>query len=85
MQFAGQGGAQDPPRAICAEPVEDRKQKPVQRSSAAELGLTSDELVPTQSVVAVHDAPAKAAGEVVPAGAETTARIADLLAEAKVI
>src|SRR2546428_9272458 len=61
------------PRYPSLKGIMGAKQKPVQRSSAAELGLTSDELVPTQSVVAVHDAPAKAAGEVVPAGPETTA------------
>ncbi|MDP9297060.1 MAG: electron transfer flavoprotein subunit beta/FixA family protein [Actinomycetota bacterium] len=73
------------PRYPSLKGIMSAKQKPVQRSSAADLGLASDELVPTQSVVAVHDAPAKASGEVVPAGPETAARIADLLAEAKVI
>ena len=58
------------------------KSKPVERLSAADLGVA--DLAPTQTVASVTDAPTKAGGEIV-SGDEAVARIADLLAEAKVI
>jgi electron transfer flavoprotein beta subunit len=61
------------------------KQKPVERLTVADLGLDPSAVVSAQSVAAVTDAPAKAGGEVVPAGDEAIARIADLLNEAGVI
>jgi len=73
------------PRYPSLKGIMSAKTKPVERPSVADLGFSPDELDSTQSVVAVRDAPAKAAGEVVAAGPDTPARIADLLAEAKVI
>jgi electron transfer flavoprotein beta subunit len=58
------------------------KSKSVDTMSAADLGVT--DLAATQTVAAVTDAPAKAGGEIV-TGDEGVARIADLLADAKVI
>jgi electron transfer flavoprotein alpha/beta subunit len=58
------------------------KSKPVERLTTADLGVA--DVQATQTVAGVTDAPAKAGGEIV-AGDEAIARIADLLAEAKVI
>jgi electron transfer flavoprotein alpha/beta subunit len=60
------------------------KQKPLEELSLADLGLTAEDVRATQRVVAVEPAPEKAAGEVIPADG-AAARIADLLADAKVI
>jgi len=73
------------PRYPSLKGIMSAKQKPVDRLSAADLGLAADGTTATQSVVGVTDAPVKAAGEVIEAGPDTAARIADLLAEAKVI
>ncbi len=73
------------PRYPTLKGIMGAKQKPVDRLTAADLGLPPGELVSTQSVVGVEDAPAKAGGEVIQAGDGAAARIADLLAEAKVI
>lgn len=77
-------GATDP-RYPSLKGIMSAKQKPVERLSAADLGLAEDDLVASQSVASVTDMPRKAAGEVIQAGPDAAARIADLLAEAKVI
>jgi electron transfer flavoprotein beta subunit len=77
-------GATDP-RYPSLKGIMSAKQKPVEKLTAADLGLSEDDLVPSQSVATVTDMPSKAAGEVIQAGPDTAARIADLLAEAKVI
>jgi electron transfer flavoprotein beta subunit len=61
------------------------KTKPLERPSTAELGLEPADLVPTQRVVDVRDAPDKPGGVIVEADPTTPARIADLLAEAGVL
>ena len=71
------------PRYPSLKGIMAAKAKPVDRLSASDLGV--DDLAPTQSVLAVTDAPAKAGGEVLAAGDDAVARIADLLAEAGVI
>jgi electron transfer flavoprotein beta subunit len=73
------------PRYPSLKGIMSAKQKPVERLGAAELGLSPEELVSTQSVVEVVDAPAKAAGEIIAGGPEAAVRIADLLADAKAI
>jgi electron transfer flavoprotein beta subunit len=73
------------PRYPSLKGIMQAKQKPLDRLTVADLGLTADDVAPTQSVVQVTDAPAKAGGEVLPAGDEAVAKIADLLTEAKVI
>jgi len=70
------------PRYPSLKGIMAAKSKPVERLSAADLGV--NDLASTQSVAAVTDAPPKAGGEIV-SGDEAVARIADLLAEAKVI
>jgi electron transfer flavoprotein beta subunit len=73
------------PRYPTLKGIMSAKHKPVERLSVADLGLSTEDVTVTQSIVAVEDAPAKARGEIVQAGEGTAARIADLLAEAKVI
>jgi len=73
------------PRYPTLKGIMSAKSKPVDRLSAADLGLSPEDLVSTQSVADVTDAPAKAGGEVIQAADDAVARIADLLAEAKVI
>jgi electron transfer flavoprotein beta subunit len=73
------------PRYPSLKGIMSAKQKPVERLGAAELGLSPEELVSTQSVVEVVDAPAKAAGEIIAGSPEAAVRIADLLADAKAI
>lgn len=72
------------PRYPSLKGIMAAKQKPIERLSAEDLGLTSEQLTPTQQVTGVEDAPQKAGGEIVDA-AEGVGRVADLLAEAKVI
>ena len=74
-------GATDP-RYPSLKGIMAAKSKPVDTVSAGDLGVT--DLAATQTVAAVTDAPAKAGGEIV-TGDEAVVRIADLLAEAKVI
>lgn len=73
------------PRYPTLKGIMSAKQKPLERLSLADLGLSADDVASTQSVVAVEDAPAKDGGEILQAGDNTAARIADLLSEAKVI
>jgi electron transfer flavoprotein beta subunit len=73
------------PRYPSLKGIMSAKQKLVDRLSATDLGLDGDDTVASQSIVAVTDAPGKAAGEVIQAGPDTAARIADFLADAKVI
>ncbi len=72
------------PRYPSLKGIMAAKQKPLERLTAEELGLTADVLAPTQRVVDVEDAAPKAGGEIIGAD-EAVARVADLLAEAKVI
>ncbi len=74
-------GATDP-RYPSLKGIMAAKSKPVDTVSAGDLGVT--DLAATQTVAAVTDAPAKAGGEIV-TGDEAVVRIADLLADAKVI
>jgi electron transfer flavoprotein beta subunit len=70
------------PRYPSLKGIMAAKSKPVERLSAADLGVSDTAAM--QTVAAVTDAPAKAGGEVV-TGDEAVARIADLLADAKAI
>jgi electron transfer flavoprotein beta subunit len=73
------------PRYPSLKGIMQAKTKPIDRLSVADLGLSEDDVRPTQTVVGVEDAPAKAGGEVIGAGDDAVARIADLLAEARAI
>jgi len=70
------------PRYPSLKGIMAAKSKPVETVSAADLGVT--DLAATQTVAAVTDAPAKAGGEIV-TGDDAVVRIADFLADAKVI
>jgi electron transfer flavoprotein beta subunit len=72
------------PRYPTLKGIMGAKQKPLEELSLADLGLTPDDVAPTQRVDAVEPAPLKGPGEVVQ-GDAAAGRVADLLAEAKVI
>ncbi len=72
------------PRYPTLKGIMGAKQKPLEQLSLADLGLSSADVAPTQRVVAVEAAPQKGPGEVIQ-GDGAAARIADLLADAKVI
>ena len=76
-------GATDP-RYPTLKGIMGAKQKPLEQLSLADLGLSAGDLAPTQRVLAVEAAPQKGAGEVIQ-GDGAASRIADLLADAKVI
>ena len=61
------------------------KKAPLEEISVSDLGLSADDITASQSVSGTSAAPEKAAGEVIEAGDDAAVRIADLLAEAKVI
>jgi electron transfer flavoprotein beta subunit len=73
------------PRFPTLKGIMSAKSKPMEQLSVADLGLTAEQVVPVQRVTAVDAAPQKGAGEVISADGDAAARIADLLAEAKVI
>jgi electron transfer flavoprotein beta subunit len=70
------------PRYPSLKGIMAAKSKPVEQLTTADLGV--NDLASAQAVVHIADAPAAAGGEIV-AGDEAIGRIADLLAEAKVI
>ncbi|MEP6759044.1 MAG: electron transfer flavoprotein subunit beta/FixA family protein [Actinomycetota bacterium] len=70
------------PRYPSLKGIMAAKAKPMERLTAADLGV--EDLDASQSVAIVTDAPPKAGGEIV-SGEDAIGRIADLLAEAKVI
>jgi electron transfer flavoprotein beta subunit len=72
------------PRYPSLKGIMSAKQKPFEQLSLADLGMEPSLVEPTQSVTGVTDVPPKAVGEIV-SGPEGVARIADLLADAKVI
>jgi electron transfer flavoprotein beta subunit len=73
------------PRYPSLKGVMAAKSKPVETLSVSDLGLSSEDTTSTQTVAEVSDAPPKQGGETIEADETTPARIADLLAEAKVI
>ena len=73
------------PRYPSVKGIMQAKSKPVDRLTLADLGLSARDVAPAQSVAAVEPAPEQAGGEIVQAGDDAIVRIADLLAEAKVI
>jgi electron transfer flavoprotein beta subunit len=73
------------PRYPSLKGVMAAKSKPVETIGVSDLGLGAEDLTATQIVTSVSDAPPKQGGEVVEFDDSTPGRIADLLAEAKVI
>ena len=73
------------PRYPSLKGVMAAKSKPVETLTLGDLGLSAEEATATQTVTEVSDAPPKKGGETVEFDDTTAARIADLLADAKVI
>jgi len=73
------------PRYPTLKGIMQAKQKPVDRLSVSDLGLSADDVKATQEVSGIEAAAAKAAGEIVEDDGSGAARIAQFLQEAKVI
>lgn len=73
------------PRYPTLKAIMQAKQKPIDRPSLSDLGLSPDELQPTQQVAQIQPAPEREGGEVVEDEDEGVRRIAQYLKEAKVI
>jgi electron transfer flavoprotein beta subunit len=73
------------PRFPTLKGIMSAKSKPMEQLSIADLGLTAEQVATVQRVTTVDAAPQKGSGEVIPADGEAAGKIADLLAEAKVI
>jgi electron transfer flavoprotein beta subunit len=73
------------PRYPTLKGIMQAKQKPVERLGVGDLGLSGDDVAPTQQVGAVDAAPEKGPGEIVEDDGSGAQRIADFLQEAKVI
>ena len=77
------GAAQ--PRYPTLKGIMQAKQKPLEKMSIADLGLSEEDVQPTQSVSKVEDAPERSAGEVIEDDGSAAERIVQFLKEAKVI
>jgi electron transfer flavoprotein beta subunit len=73
------------PRFPTLKGIMSAKSKPMEELSLGDLGLSATDVGATQKVTAVDPAPQKGAGQVIPADGDAAGKIADLLAEAKVI
>jgi electron transfer flavoprotein beta subunit len=73
------------PRYPTLKGIMGAKQKPLEELSLPDLGLSAGDVAPSQHVVGIEPAPEKSAGEIVQGSNGGAARVADLLAEAKVI
>ena len=73
------------PRYPTLKGIMAAKQKPVERPSLADLGLTADAVQATQTVSGVEPAPERQAGEVVEDQEAAVEKVVNLLKEAKVI
>jgi electron transfer flavoprotein beta subunit len=77
------GAAQ--PRYPTLKGIMQAKQKPLEKMSIADLGLTDEEVQPTQQVTKVEDAPERGAGEVIEDDGSAADRIVQFLKDAKVV
>ena len=73
------------PRYPSFKGIVEAKKKPVEQLSIGDLGVTLDGGSASQSVDGINDAPTRGAGEVVEDDGTGAAKIADFLAQAKVI
>jgi electron transfer flavoprotein beta subunit len=73
------------PRYPTLKGIMQARQKPFEQLSLQDLGLTPEEVRPTQEVVGVEPIPPKGGGVVVEDPAEAPARIVQFLREARVI
>ncbi len=78
-------GSAAEPRYPTLKGIMQAKQKPVDQPTVADLGLSAADVAPSQRVVAIRVAAEKGPGEVIDASDDAAIRIADLLADAKVI
>ena len=78
-------GSAAEPRYPTLKGIMSAKQKPVDRVAITDLGLSGDDLKPSQRVTAATPAPEKGPGEILQAGDDAYAKVADVLAGAKVI
>jgi electron transfer flavoprotein beta subunit len=78
-------GSAAEPRYPTLRGIMQSKQKPVEQLAVADLGLAAEDVAPSQRVVAVQAAAEKGPGEIIEAGDDAAARIAEILSEAKVI
>jgi electron transfer flavoprotein beta subunit len=73
------------PRYPTLKGIMQAKQKPVDKLSLADLGISGDEAQPVQEVVGMEPVPERGAGEVVEDASEAPARVVEFLRKAKVI
>jgi electron transfer flavoprotein beta subunit len=73
------------PRYPTLKGIMQAKQKPLDQLGTSDLGLDAEAVKPTQEVTAINPAPEKSAGEIVEDDGEGAKKIADFLAEAKLI
>ena len=78
-------GSAAEPRYPTLRGIMQSKQKPVEQLAVADLGIAAEDVAPSQRVVAVQAAAEKGPGEIIEAGDDAAARIAEILSEAKVI
>lgn len=78
-------GSAAEPRYPTLKGIMQAKQKPLEQLSVADLSLSAGDLAPNQRVLSVERAPEQGAGEVLDAGDDAVKRLADFLADAKVI
>jgi electron transfer flavoprotein beta subunit len=78
-------GSAAEPRYPTLKGIMSAKAKPLEQLGLADLGLAADDVAPAQRVTSASAAPEKGPGEILPAGDEASKRVAELLAEAKVI
>jgi electron transfer flavoprotein beta subunit len=78
-------GSAAEPRYPTLKGIMAAKSKPLEQLALSDIGLSPGDVAATQSVLAVSDAPEKAAGLVVDAGEDAIAKAVELLSDANVI
>ena len=73
------------PRYPTLKGIMQAKQKPLEQLSVADLGLSADDVKPTQEVVGIEPVPEREAGEVVEDASAAPAKVVEFLTKAKVI
>jgi electron transfer flavoprotein beta subunit len=73
------------PRYPTLKGIMQAKQKPVEQPSLQDLGLTAENVAPTQTVASVVDAPERQAGEIIEDDGTAADRIVAFLKDAKVV
>lgn len=73
------------PRYPTLKGIMQAKQKPMEKLSVADLGLSAEEVSASQEVLGMEPVPAKAAGEILEADDQTAGKVVEFLQKAKVI